>query len=129
VCIKSQLTTYSNGVLTNIILVSQSGGLEVTNGNTVTMDNVLWYRTPITILQEVSAIVKVRNQRDGDPVFALDGYHILTGPAAIDVGDNAGVTMDVDNQPRPHQLPDLGADEFWPPGALILVYLPVIRLD
>jgi hypothetical protein len=39
---------------------------------------------------------------------------------------DAGIKTDVDHEPRPYQTPDLGADEYWPPGALKRAYLPVV---
>jgi hypothetical protein len=65
----------------------------------------------------------------GNPGFvnpAAENYHIGPGSAAIDAGVNAGVLTDIDNQPRPYLAPDLGADEYWPPGVLKYVYLPLV---
>jgi hypothetical protein len=65
----------------------------------------------------------------GDPSFIdpdAGDYHLGSDSAALDGGVNAGVMTDIDNQPRPYQAPDLGADEYWPPGALKYVYLPVV---
>jgi hypothetical protein len=45
---------------------------------------------------------------------------------AIDQGVDAGVTNDMDHHPRPYQEPNIGADEYWPHGALKFIYLPVI---
>jgi uncharacterized repeat protein (TIGR01451 family) len=109
--------TYSNVAMTNTILVSHSVGISVTGGNTVTVNGVLWYDTPINISQAVTAIVTVQNQREGDPAFAPDGYHLTAGSAAIDKGVDAGVTTDIDGESRPAgEGYDLGADEF--PAAL-----------
>jgi len=38
----------------------------------------------------------------------------------------AGVTSDIDNHPRPYQTPDIGADEYWPAGALKFLHLPLV---
>ncbi len=65
----------------------------------------------------------------GDPGFVdpdAGDYHIGFGSAARDQGVDAGILWDMDPQPRPYQVPDLGADEYWPSGALSRVYLPVI---
>ena len=62
-----------------------------------------------------------------DPAFIDPGagdYHIGASSAALDVGVDAGVAMDIDRQPRPYELPDLGADEYWPLGVLKYVILP-----
>jgi parallel beta-helix repeat protein len=62
-----------------------------------------------------------------DPQFAdppyMD-YHIRETSPAVDQGLNAGVTIDIDGDPRPNGMaPDLGADEL-PAGYHI--YLPLI---
>ena len=64
----------------------------------------------------------MQNQHQGDPLFAADGYHLMAGSAAIDKGVDAGVTTDIDGDPRDSN-PDLGADE-WAGGTGI--YLPII---
>ncbi len=125
---------YSAVALTNTILASHSMGIRVTGGNTVRVNGVLWYSTPITVLQVATvsaptATVIVQNQYEGDPRFAADGYHLTAGSAAIDRGVDAEVRTDIDNQPRPYQVPDLGADEYWPPGALKYIYLPFVLKD
>jgi hypothetical protein len=45
--------------------------------------------------------------------------------AAIDTGTAAGVTRDIDDEPR-LGIPDIGADEYWAPGALKAVFLPLV---
>jgi hypothetical protein len=52
-------------------------------------------------------------------------YHLTAASAAIDRGVDAGVTTDIDGQPRPNPetgIPDLGVDEFW----WNRVYLPLV---
>ena len=65
----------------------------------------------------------------GDPDF-LDyeagDYHIGENSAARDEGVDVGVNIDFDYQPRPYHEPDIGADEYWEPGALKTIYLPTI---
>jgi parallel beta-helix repeat protein len=112
--------TYSSVVLTNTILVSHTVGITVAGGNTVTVDAVLWHRTPVTVSHSITAVVTVQNQYTGDPAFAPDGYHITPASAAVDAGVDAGVTSDIDGNPRPYSLsPDLGADE------IIAAFLPL----
>jgi hypothetical protein len=115
----------STVALTNTILVSHSVGISVTGGNTVTVNSILWYGTPITISQAATATVTVQNQHQGAPRFAADGYHLLAGSEAIDKGVDADVDTDIDGDLRPQgSAPDLGADEFVSaPGKL---YLPII---
>jgi len=114
-------TTASDVALTNTILVSHSVGVSVTGGSTVTADGVLWFNTPITVSQATTAAVSVEHQYQGDPAFAADGYHLTAGSAAVDRGVDAGVTSDIDGDPRPlGAAPDLGADE------LVSIYLPLV---
>ncbi len=116
-------TYYSTVTLTNTILVSHSVGITVTGGNTVTVNSILWYDTPITVSQATTATVTVQNQYQGDPAFAADGYHLTADSEAIDKGVDAGVTVDIDGQARPHgSAPDLGADEY----VSNRVYLPTV---
>lgn len=119
-------------IMTNTILVSQTVGITVTEGCTATLMGTLWgsgawangadWGGAGTIVTGTVNIV-------GDPGFVdpdAGDYHIGPDSAAIDAGVNAGVMMDIDNQPRPYQAPDLGADEYWPPGTLKYVYLPLV---
>ncbi len=115
----------STTALTNTILVSHSVGMSVTAGNTATINGVLWYTSPITISQANSATVLVQNQVYGDPAFASDGYHLTAVSAAITAGVPAGLWPDIDDEPR-RDPPDLGVDEYWAPGALQKVYLPIV---
>jgi hypothetical protein len=117
----------STVVLTNTILVSHTIGITVTGGNTVRVNSVLWFGTPITTSLSPTATITVQNEYQGDPAFAPDGYHLTVGSAAIDKGVNASVTNDIDGQPRPYSTtPDLGADEYWPPGTPKYIYFPLI---
>ena len=63
----------------------------------------------------------------GNPDFWNPGqraYHILEGSAARNAGVDAGLTFDMDGQPRPNEAGyDIGADEYWP---FACVYLPLI---
>ena len=75
--------------------------------------NILWHNTPITVSQAATATVAVHNQHEGDPAFAVDGYHLTNVSAAIDQGVDAGVMTDIDEQARPQgAAPDMGADEY-----------------
>jgi hypothetical protein len=114
---------YSRVTMTNTILVSHTVGISVTDDNTVTVNGVLWYDTPITLSQSAIATVTAQNQYEGDPRFAADGYHLTPSSAAVDRGVEAGVTTDIDGQSRPQGLAlDIGADEYqgW------RLYLPLI---
>jgi hypothetical protein len=62
-------TAYSAVMLTNTILTSHTVGISVTGGNTVTMNAVLWYGTPVTVSQATTATVIMQNQHLGDPAL------------------------------------------------------------
>jgi hypothetical protein len=120
VLVISDGTTYSTVTLTNVILVNQTVGVTTTAGNTTTLNGVLWYGNGTNYGGAGSTTVQ--NATTGDPVFAADGYHLTIHSAAIDRGVNAGVTTDIDGDPRPMGAGyDLGADEY-----RFTVYLPLV---
>jgi parallel beta-helix repeat protein len=124
----------SSLALTNTILVRHTVGITVSAGNTVTLKATLWGTA--TWANELDwggggTIITgaVVYNYWYEPVFVdpdAGDYHILPDSAAIDAGVEAGVRVDVDHEPRPYEAPDLGADEYWPPGVLEYVYLPVV---
>jgi uncharacterized repeat protein (TIGR01451 family) len=64
------------------------------------------------------------------PAFAAQwmsyDYSLQVGSPAIDAGTPIGApATDIDGEPR-LGAPDLGADEYWAPGALKRVYLPLV---
>jgi len=103
--------------LANSIIAGHTVGITNTNpaSSIVTADHTLFdgngtdYGSGVTSTNEVS----------GNPAFvapATDDYHILFGSAAIDQGVDAGVTDDIDGDPRPIGAGyDIGADE-WDPS-------------
>jgi len=112
--------TYSTLALTNTILVSQTVGIMATAGNTATLNGVLWFGNGANT--GGAGYVIVQNATTGNPAFAADGYHLTAASIAIDHGVNAGVTTDIDGEPRPMGAGyDLGADEF-----RFRVYLPLV---
>jgi uncharacterized repeat protein (TIGR01451 family) len=86
-------------------------GITVARGNSAILNGVLWHGN--TVNTGGSGTITVSNAHTGNPAFAADGYHLTTSSAAIDQGVTAGVTSDIDGDPRPmgHGV-DLGADEF-----------------
>ncbi len=122
-------------VMTNTILVSQTVGITVTANSTATLVGTLWGSGAWANGANwggAGVIVTGTVNVFGNPGFvnpATENYHIGPGSAALDAGVNAGVMMDIDNQPRPYHAPDLGADEYWPPGALKYVYLPLMLIS
>lgn len=106
------LNSGSTVTMTNTILVSQTAGITVAAGNLATLDGILWFGNGANTGGD--GIITVTHEITGDPAFAPDGYHLTAASAAIDQGVDAGVTTDIDNQPRPQgNAPDLGADEYW----------------
>jgi uncharacterized repeat protein (TIGR01451 family) len=102
--------TQSNVVLTNTVLVSHTVGITVTEGNTVTLTGILWYENETNT--GGPGTLTVTHQITGSPAFAADGYHITSASAALDTGVDAGVSTDIDGEPRPLGGGyDLGADE------------------
>jgi parallel beta-helix repeat protein len=113
-------------VMTNTIMVSHTVGISVTGANTVTVSGVLWESTPVHVSQSPTATVTLQGEHLGSPAFALDGYHLTDLSDARDQGLVTGFSKDIDGEPRPYGGYDLGADEFWPPGTLKRVYLPLL---
>jgi hypothetical protein len=115
--------------LTNTILVRHTVGISVTAGSTVTLEATLWGTgdwgngsdwggegTIVTGTVNIWGLPGFVNPDGGD-------YHLGPGSRAIDSGVDAGVTDDVDGDPRPYGPGyDIGADEFmgW------RLYLPLV---
>jgi hypothetical protein len=101
--------------MTNTILTNHGTGVYAEAGTSVWLDGVLWYENTIA---NTDGAITVTHAITGSPAFADAAYpyHLTAGSAAIDQGVSAGVTSDIDGDPRPMRLlPDLGADEapFW----------------
>jgi len=114
--------------LWNTIIVSQTVGIYAKGDvikNIVNADSILWYGN--TDNTGGTGTFFLSNEYTGDPLFVAPpngDYHIVPGSAAIDQGVSTSVTNDMDGEPR-FGVPDLGADEYWAPGALKHVYLPL----
>jgi uncharacterized repeat protein (TIGR01451 family) len=105
----------STVAMTNTILVSQTMGITATNDVIVTLNGVLWYGNAANT--GGPATINVTNDLTGTPAFAADGYHLTAASMAIDHGVNAGVTSDIDGEPRPTGAGyDIGADEYYHPA-------------
>jgi hypothetical protein len=123
--------------LTNTIIVSNTVGVRAASGNTITLEATLWgtatwaNETDWTTSGTGTVVTGTIDLR-GDPGFvSLDArdYRIDSSSDAIDAGMDSSIATDVELQPRPYQSPDLGADEYWPPGTLKQVYLPLMTAD
>lgn len=94
-------------------------------GNNIIADNSLLYDT----ISQCGGGAICTNNIVENPQFvapASGDYHIDAGSAAIDSGVLAGIFKDIDHEPR-FGIPDIGADEYWAPGTLRLVYVPAIQ--
>jgi len=115
--------------LWNTIIVSQTVGIYAKGDvvqNIVNANGTLWYGN--TANTDGTGTFFLNDEHTGDPLFVNpDGgdYHINPGSAAIDNGVATNTTTDIDGEPR-FSIPDLGADEYWAPGTLKRVYLPLV---
>ncbi len=104
---------YSTVWMTNTIMFSHTVGLSVTAGNTATLESTLWHQ----YVTDAGGAGTINRTHDwpGDPAFVnpdARDYHVGPTSAAINKGVDAGVTTDIDGDPRPlGAAPDLGADE------------------
>jgi protocatechuate 3,4-dioxygenase beta subunit len=98
--------------ITNTIITTYSIGIERTAGM-VYEDYNLFFGNTTNILGLV--ISSSNNVLSGTPMFnnpASDNYHLSAGSAAIDTGNNVGVTTDIDGDSRPMGGGyDIGYDE------------------
>ncbi len=109
------LGDYVTLALTNSILVSHTTAITVAANSTATLEATLWHANGANTGGAGTILTGTVNVY-GNPAFAGGGdYHLIDGSAAIDQGVDAGVTTDVDGDPRPFgPAPDLGADEYVP---------------
>ena len=115
-------TSGGSAALANTIVVSHT--LAGFSGAGLVADHTLFFANGA----DCDGGASCTHSLSGDPDFvspAAGDYHIGPNSAAIDAGIDAGVLVDIDGQPR-FGIPDLGADEYWVPGALHRVYLPAV---
>ena len=115
-------TGYVTLFLTNTIVASHTWGITntVPASSTVLADHTLFWANTADGLRGVNPV-------DGNPAFAVDGYHLSLGSAAYNRGIDAGVIIDIDGDPRPDSCsPDIGADELITGLACRRVYLSLI---
>jgi parallel beta-helix repeat protein len=115
--------------MTNTILVGHTTGLYAGAGATAQSEGTLWGSGAWANGSDwagAGTILTGTINLWGDPAFADPGagnYHITFGSAAIDAGVDAGITQDIDGEPRPAGGGyDIGADEL----AHRSLYLPLV---
>jgi hypothetical protein len=112
--------------LTNTLLVSHTVGITVSAASTATLEGTLWGSGPWangTDWDGDGIIVTGTVNVWGDPAFVNPeggDYHLGSGSEARNAGVEAGVTDDVDGEPR-LGIPDIGADEYRG-----YIYLPLV---
>lgn len=100
-------------VFSNTIVSNQPVGFFATADNALTVDGVLWHKTPQHI-QANGATVNVQRERTGDPAFQADGYHVRSTSAAFG-NVVSSLDHDVDGHHRGWGTQKyLGADEYVP---------------
>jgi parallel beta-helix repeat protein len=113
---------HTTSTLVNNIIVSHTYAILTTSiGSVVYPDHNLFYANDDDGLVGTNPVY-------GNPSFVdadQGDYHILVDSSAKDAGINAGVTIDMDNHPRPIGPGfDIGADEYG-----LFVYLPFIAKE
>ncbi len=129
ISIGSRATT----AMTDTILVGHTLGITVTAGATATLEATLWGSGAWANGADwggSGAIFTGTVNLWGDPGFvnpAAGDYHIGPTSAAVDVGVDAGVTTDIDGDPRPYGSGyDIGADECTVAGGQWRIFLPLV---
>jgi len=124
--------TNSDVSITNTLIVSHTVGIYVHFDASASLEATLWGTSTWANTADLAGagmIITGTTNIWGDPDFVdylVGDYHIGANSDAIDAGIDAGVTNDFDFYPRPYQTPDIGADEYWPPGTLKFIYLPLV---
>ena len=117
--------------MTNTIIAGSATGVRVRGiagfvTSTVRGTATLWDN--VTDTHTVNAGGRIITTRDlhGDPAFVGSGdYHLTAESPARNRGWHSPVRDDLDGESR-DPMPDLGADEYFDPGSIRQVYLPVV---
>jgi hypothetical protein len=117
--------TWVTATLTNTLIVSATAafaGQEMAGEVLIRHTNTLaWNVTTQHVVDSGSPTFAATHPLSGNPVLNAE-YRLQTGSAAIDAGVDAGVSTDIDGDPRPMGAGyDVGADEYGFP-----IYLPIV---
>jgi hypothetical protein len=117
-------------VMTNTIIVGPATGVRVAgvdfDPSTVQLTATLWDNATDTHTVNTGGRIITRRDIQGDPAFVDNGdYHLTAASPARNRGWPSPVQWDIDGEPR-DPLPDLGADEYFDPGSIRQVHLPLI---
>jgi hypothetical protein len=115
--------SYTTLAFTNTIVAGHGMGITVTASSTATLEGTLWHGNGTDTGGGGTILTGTVNIYD-DPVFvnlATWNYHLDVDSPSINAGVDAGVSVDIDGDPRfwPY---DIGADEF-----VEHLYLPVVQ--
>ena len=116
--------------MTNTIIVGPATGVRVMGNDfdpsTVQLTATLWDNATDTHTIDTGGLITTTRDLHGDPAFVGGGdYHLTAASPARNRGCPSPVQRDIDGEPR-DPLPDLGADEYFDPGSIRQVYLPLI---
>jgi hypothetical protein len=108
---------YITLALTNTIIAGHDGvGITVTADSTAILEGTLWHGNGADTGGAGTILSGTVNVYD-DPAFvnpATGDYHLGPGSAAINAGIDAGISTDIDSDPRPLGPGfDIGADEYF----------------
>lgn len=117
---------YITPTIVNNIVVSNTYGIRAHTNASGTLDyNDVWGNTSQDY-DLPGALEPGPHDIQADPRFvdpAGDDYHLQAGSPCIDAGTDAGVTTDIDGDPRPVGAGvDIGADEY----RRYTIYLPIV---